>query len=92
MSRKTSSKLPEGASVLELGPYGQSVSLAIDVAELGASDEAVRALGGDEAVDAVHKKRAAKRANRSRDDSRGNNGGHPAASEAESADVEVDTA
>lgn len=92
MNQKPSSKLPEGASVLELGPYEQSVELAIDVAELGASDEAVRALGGDEAVDAVRKKRAARLASKSGNDSHSNNGEHPTAQEAESADSEADTA
>jgi hypothetical protein len=59
MTQKSQSKLPEGAKELELGPYTPSVELGVEAAELGASEEAVRALGGDEAVEVVRRKREA---------------------------------
>lgn len=49
--------LPEGAEVLELDPYEPSVELALEVAQLGVSDEAVRALGGEEALQIVRERR-----------------------------------
>lgn len=64
MTQKSQSNLPEGAEVLEVPRYEPSVELAVEAAELGASEEAVRALGGDEAVEAVRQKREAKDARR----------------------------
>jgi len=58
MTQDSQSKLPEGATELKLSPYEPSVKLAVEAAELGASEEAVRALGGDEAVEVVRRKRA----------------------------------
>lgn len=50
-------KLPEGATVLDLPPFEPSVELALEFARLGASDEAIRALGGDEALELVREAR-----------------------------------
>jgi hypothetical protein len=91
MSQKSSSKLPEGASVLELEPYELSVPLAIEVAELGASDAAVRALGGDEALDAVREKRQARSAKANGDDPH-RNGAHPKPSDAQPVAAKEDAA
>lgn len=51
--------LPEGATVLELPPFEQSAELALEVARLGVSDEAIEALGGEEALEIVQRGRAA---------------------------------
>lgn len=51
--------LPEGATVMELPPFQPSVELALEVARLGVSDEAIEALGGEEALERVHEERAA---------------------------------
>lgn len=91
MSQKTSSKLPEGASVLELEPYELSVPLAIEVAELGASDAAVRALGGDEALDVVREKREA-RSDKTNGGGPQSNGADPKSSDAEPVTAEEDAA
>lgn len=49
--------LPEGARVLELPPFERSVALALEVARLGVSDEAIEALGGEEALLTVRRGR-----------------------------------
>ena len=91
MNQESSSKLPEGASVLELEPYELSVPLAVEVAELGASDAAVRALGGDQALDVVREKREARSAKANGGDPDGN-GSRPESSDAEPVAAEEDAA
>lgn len=77
--------------MLELEPYGLSVPLAIEVAELGASDAAVRALGGDEALDVVREKREARSAKSNGGDPH-SNGAHSESSDAEPVAAEEDAA
>lgn len=45
--------LPEGITILERKPAGQSVELALELARLGGSVKLVRAAGGEEAVEAL---------------------------------------
>jgi hypothetical protein len=42
---------------LELPPFERSVELALEVARLGVSDEAIEALGGEEALEIVQRAR-----------------------------------
>lgn len=51
--------LPEGTVILDLPPAETSVELALEVARLGVSDEAIEALGGEEALKIVKRQRAA---------------------------------
>jgi hypothetical protein len=55
----TQTELPEGAEVLDLEPAGESLELALELAHRGASETLVRAVGGEEAVEAVREQRAA---------------------------------
>ncbi len=48
-------ELPEDTEILEREPAELSVELALDLARRGASEELVRAIGGEEAVEAVHR-------------------------------------
>ena len=48
-------KLPEGVEILDLGDRDvKSVDVALEMAAFGASEEMVRAVGGDEAVARLH--------------------------------------
>lgn len=64
--------LPEGATVMELPPFEPSVELALEVARLGVSDEAIEALGGEEALERVHAERASDAESASADATNGN--------------------
>jgi hypothetical protein len=52
-------RLPEGTTVLERAPAEKSVELALEAARMGASDALVRALGGEEAIQALEQERDA---------------------------------
>lgn len=46
-------ELPEGTTILEREPAEQSIELALDLARRGASETLVRAIGGEQAVEAM---------------------------------------
>lgn len=51
-------RLPEGTTILELPPFEESVQVGLELARLGASDEAIEAVGGREALERVRERRA----------------------------------
>ena len=46
-------ELPEGTTILEREPPQKDLELALDLAARGASETVVRAIGGEEAVEAM---------------------------------------